>query len=259
MPISYILLISLVLSLLVYVFFYYISVIQKNNNWADYAWAVGFAVIAMASYLLGGRHDLSKQFLVTTLVLMWSARLLIHIITRNRSAGEIYRYKSLRIKWGSKAVLYSFIRIYLLSWLLMNLVAFPIVAINSSGGYALTKIELIGIIVWAVGFVYETVADYQLYHFKQADGNKKKVFTGGLWKYSRHPNYLGEILMWIGLYLAALPYTYGSLAIISPVIITLMLLGITGIPAIEKRFRENSSYQKYRKKTSILIPWYPRG
>ncbi len=244
----------MVMSLLVYVFFYYIAVIKRNNNWADYAWAVGFPIIAMTSYALGGRHDLSKQFLITTLVIIWSARLLVHIITRNQGGEELYRYKSLRNKWGAKTVLYSFFRIYLLSWFLMCLVAFPIVVINTTGGYLIGRIELVGIMIWAFGFVYETVADYQLYHYKLKASHRDKIFTGGLWKYSRHPNYLGEILMWVGLYFVALPHPYGAIAIISPAVITFMLLGFTGVPTIEKRYRGNEDYKDYKKRTSILIP-----
>jgi len=247
------------MSLLIYIFFYYVSVIRKNNNWADYAWALGFPVIAIVSYLLGGRHDLSKQFLITSLIFIWGARLLIHIVTRNQESGEIHKYKMLRNKWGRKTVFYSFFRIYLLGWFLANLVAFPIVVINTSGGYLIGKIELFGIMLWAFGFIYETVADYQLYHHKLKVSHKDKVYDKGLWKYSRHPNYLGEILMWIGLYLVALPHPYGALAIVSPAIITFMLLGFTGIPPIEKRYRGNEDYKNYKKKTSIFIPLPPRS
>ena len=116
--------------------------------------------------------------------------------------------------------------------------------------------ERMGLLVAAIGFLIETIADAQLYHFKKNTRNEGNILTTGLWKYSRHPNYFGEIVFWWGLYLMICGNMWGFTIIYSPIIITLMIIFITGISPVERRFKDDFDYQEYKKRTSCLIPWF---
>ena len=120
--------------------------------------------------------------------------------------------------------------------------------------------DFLGVLVWTTGFTFEAVADWQLASFKADPANRGKVMNQGLWRYSRHPNYFGESLIWWGLCLITLTTPHGWWALISPLVITFLLLKVSGVLLLEKDIvRRRPEYQEYLKTTSAFIPWFPRS
>jgi steroid 5-alpha reductase family enzyme len=115
-----------------------------------------------------------------------------------------------------------------------------------------------GICVWLFGFVFESVGDAELVRFAKKPGNRGKIIQTGLWRYTRHPNYFGEIVQWWGIWLVALSLKGGWFAIIGPLTITFLIVKVSGIPMLEKKLAQNPMFADYKRRTSILLPWFPR-
>ncbi len=116
----------------------------------------------------------------------------------------------------------------------------------------------LGVIIWVVGFLFEVVGDYQLKSFVQSEANRGKIMQQGLWKYTRHPNYFGEVTLWWGIYLIALSTSGGWMTVIGPVTISFLILKVSGIPLLEKEFMKNPEFQEYARRTSTFFPLPPR-
>ena len=235
-----------------------VSLIVKNNGVVDAAWGGGFLLVAVVTFLhYVDAHP--RQLLVMLLVAAWGLRLAAHIHVRNRGQGEDFRYRKWREEWGDHFVLRSFLQIYMLQGALLLVVATPVWVVNHDPGGGLGWLDLIGVLVWAVGFTFEAVGDWQLLRFLRDPASEGKIMQTGLWSYSRHPNYFGEATLWWGVFLIALGAPYGWLAVISPVTIAFLLLKVSGIPMLEARWEGNPEFEEYRRRTNALIPWFPRG
>ena len=245
---------TIVLFFMTFVFF--IAHVIKDNSVADVAWGLGFVIIAL--YTLSSTSTFfPRQILITLLVFIWGIRLAVHTLNRSKGRGEDFRYLNLRNKWKKRAALKSYVYIYLLQSVLMLVVAFPLIVVNyhyGNLGEDLTYLDNIGIAIWSFGFVFEALSDFQLTRFKKNSKNKGKLMTGGLWKYSRHPNYFGEVVMWWGIFIIAVASPKGFYTLISPLLITNMILFYSGIPLLEKKHKNHIDFQKYAKNTPIFIP-----
>ena len=239
-------------------FWFLLSVFLKRNDIADIAWGLGFLLIAALSFY---RYDfgLDRGLLVTVLVFLWSTRLSFHIYSRNKGKREDYRYKKWRDEWGKLFYIRSFLQVFLLQGLLMLVISAPVIIINTYRGGPLNLIDFIGFFIWTTGFLFETIGDYQLNKFIKNPLNKGKVMKYGLWKYSRHPNYFGEVMQWWGIWIIALSVSYGFFSIVGPLVITTLILKISGIPMLEKKMEENEEFQEYKKKTSVFFPLPPKN
>jgi steroid 5-alpha reductase family enzyme len=145
----------------------------------------------------------------------------------------------------------------MLQGFIMLLVATPIIIINSTNGPMLLGFfDLLGFVVWFTGLFFEAVADYQLYLFLQDPTKRGEIMMHGLWRYSRHPNYFGEVLMWWGIFIIACNVPYGWISIISPITISYILLFVSGIPLAEKQLKGLKDFAEYEKRTSIFVPWF---
>jgi steroid 5-alpha reductase family enzyme len=142
--------------------------------------------------------------------------------------------------------------------LMMFFIAIPFIIINSNDGNGLSWLDALGVTVWLVGFLFETIGDYQLDSFFKNPSNKGKILNTGLWRFSRHPNYFGEVVQWWGIFIIALVVPQGWLGIIGPLTITILIIKISGIPLLEKAMSQNPNYQMYKEKTSVFIPLPPR-
>ena len=252
------------LSLIFLVVIIYISVVflvalrLKRFDIVDIAWGGAFIITAITSFTLGHAQG-TLQLLVTGLVIIWGVRLAYSIGQRvARSAAEDPRYVELRQKWKGNMVLNTYVRIFVVQGILATLVSSSVIIINISDVTTLSWLAGAGALIWAVGFLFESVGDWQLKNHLLNPATKGQLMTTGLWRYSRHPNYFGEAAQWWGIWLIALSVPFGWLGIVSPLVITILLLFISGVPLTEKRFEGRPGWQQYKQRTSVFIPLPPR-
>lgn len=235
-----------------------LSLAKKRNDVADTAWGLGFVLLTWVSFFLGQVQGVRGLF-VGILVSMWGIRLAWHIHMRNRGKAEDYRYAKWREDWGKWFYVRSYVQVYLLQGVLLFFIVLPILLINKSPGQALGILDFTGLAVWILGFVFESFGDAQLARFIKDPANKGKLMQSGLWRYTRHPNYFGEVTMWWGVWLIALSVPNGWLSVIGPITITFLILKVSGVPMLEKKMEENSQFAEYKKRTSVFIPWFPKN
>ncbi len=234
-----------------------IAQIKKDNSIVDIAWGPGFILVSILTFLMSQKF-MFRQILVLALVVVWGTRLALHITVRKRGRGEDFRYAQWRRDWGKWFLLRSLFQIFILQGILLLIIAYPIILINLSPIRGITILDIIGVMVWLTGFSLEAIGDYQLFKFKRHPENKGKIITQGLWKYTRHPNYFGEALSWWGIFLIALSVRNGWTTVISPLLITFLLLRVSGITMLEKKYAGNKDFEDYAKRTSPFIPWFPK-
>lgn len=237
---------------------YLIAMRTKNAGLVDIGWGFGFVLVAVA-LLLGSPSLNLAAVVVYVLVHIWGLRLTSHIARRNLGHPEDWRYVKFRQDWGKRYALRSYFQIFLLQgWLMLLISVSTAVAFAASPEISLeAALVTLGIGLWMVGFALETVADRQLEQFvarKKKRQTKQKIMTKGLWRYSRHPNYFGEVVQWWGVWLVVASLPFGGLAIISPLTITSLILFVSGVPMLERRYAKDRAYQRYAKKTSLFIP-----
>ncbi len=253
---NYLLILGLILFLYMSAWFA-MSLVKKRNDVADVAWGLGFVLLAWVSFFLGKAQG-ARGLLIGLLVSIWGIHLAWHIHARHQGRAEDYRYAKWREEWGQWFYFRSFTQVYLLQGALLFIIALPILLINKRTGRALGILDLIGLAIWILGFIFEVVGDAQLARFIKDSSNKGKLMQSGLWRYTRHPNYFGEVTMWWGIYFVALSAPHGFLGIIGPITITFLILKISGIPMLEKKMIEHPDFPEYRRRTSVFIPWFPK-
>lgn len=236
-------------------FLYIIAHMKQNNSIVDIGWGLGFIIIALTTFFKSSNHQ-PLHFIITGLIIIWGLRLAIHIYLRNKGKGEDKRYTAMRASWGKWHAIYSFFQVFMLQGFLMLIIAYPIILINSTSPAPLTMLSFIGLSMWFIGFFFESVGDYQLTQFLKNPVNKGRIMRYGLWKYTRHPNYFGELMMWWGIFISTISLPGGLFTIISPLMMTFLLLYVSGIPLLEKPLNENPEFQEYKKVTNPLIPWF---
>ncbi len=233
-----------------------LSIRLKDVSIVDSAWSIMFLAAAIV-YLISINDFGFKNIIVLTLVLVWALRLSIHLTWRNWGEPEDHRYVEIRRKYSPNFPLKSLYIIFLFQAVLAWIISLPLLgAITLSFEPSLTSTLLfaIGVGLWFIGMFFETVADYQLANFKNKSSNHGKVMAKGLWKYSRHPNYFGECVIWWGFYLIAL--SVGAWwSIISPLIMTWLLLKFSGVVMLEETITERRpDYKEYIDRTNAFIP-----
>jgi steroid 5-alpha reductase family enzyme len=230
-----------------------LALMRKDNSIVDVAWGPGFIIVAVYTIIQSGEVDLRKM-IVSLLVALWGLRLSFHIMVRNSGKGEDFRYKAWRDTW-KYFVLRSFFQIFMLQGLFMLTISFPIWFVNFGSGGPLGPWDSLGLLVFGCGFLVEAIADYQLTEFRKDPGNKGKIITTGLWSVSRHPNYFGEALVWLGISFYALSFPNGWWTLISPLIITFLLRFVSGVPMLEKKYQNHPDWAAYKAKTAAFVPW----
>ncbi len=238
-------------------FWFVVSLVKKRNDVADVAWGLGFVLMTWVSFFLAGTSGL-RGMLVGVLVSIWGLRLAWHIHSRNKGKAEDYRYQEWRKEWGKWFYPRSYLQVYLLQGALLFLIASPVVRINTAAGTVLGWLDMLGLAVWLVGFYFEAVGDAQLNRFIKNPANKGKLMQSGLWAYTRHPNYFGEVTQWWGIWLLALSVSNGWLSIIGPITITFLILKVSGVPMLEKKMAQHPDFAEYKRKTSAFIPMIPK-
>lgn len=236
------------------------SLVKRDASIIDSFWGLGFVTLAWF-YRSQVPVESMRQTLVPVLVTLWGLRLALYIFWRNRGHGEDYRYAAMRRKWGARFPLVSLLTIFWLQGVLFWLIGMPLLQIQVSRQPAgWTWLDLLGLGLFAVGFFFEAVGDFQLARFKADPANQGKVLDAGLWRYTRHPNYFGDATLWWGFGCFALA-TPGSLwTLISPVLMTLLIIKVSGVALLEKGLEDTKpQYRDYIRRTSAFFPRPPRG
>jgi steroid 5-alpha reductase family enzyme len=233
------------------------ALLKRDNSIVDIAWGPGFVLVALLTLLLGKTFE-DRQVLVTALVGTWGIRLGVHLYFRNRGRGEDFRYAKWRKEWGRWFVPRSFFQIFVLQGILMLIVSYGVVLVNSSPSPGLAALDVLGAAVWVFGFIFEAAGDAQLKAFKQKPENKGRIMRSGLWRYTRHPNYFGEAVMWWGIFIIDLSLPRGWTGVVSPVLITFLLLRVSGVTMLEKKYAGNNEFLVYARRTNAFFPWFPK-
>lgn len=236
------------------------SVRIRDASIADICWGPLFAVLAWV-YCALCRSDRPRPLLVASLITLWGARLSWHIFRRHRGAGEDRRYAAMRAGHGDAFWWRSLFLVFWLQGVLIWVVSLPVLA-TAGGveGESTGAIDIAGSVLFVVGLGMEIVADHQLRHFKASPENRGKVLDTGLWRYTRHPNYFGDALLWWGIYLLAPSTTAGRLTVVGPALMTFLLVRVSGVTLLERDLCESKAgYRAYVERTSSFVPWFPRG
>jgi steroid 5-alpha reductase family enzyme len=228
-----------------------ISLIKKRNDIADIAWGLGFILVVWTSFLLTAPQ--LKAFMVNILVTIWGLRLAYFVFKRNWNNPEDFRYQEWRKQWKN-FYLRSYLQVFLLQGLFLYLIVQPAIFINLYANNSFGFLDILGIIVWLIGFFFESVGDSQLKRFISDPNNKGKLMTKGLWQYTRHPNYFGEVTMWWGIFLIAIAIPNGFLTIAGPLTITILILFVSGVPLLERKYAGRVDFEEYKKRTSVFFP-----
>ncbi len=229
----------------------------KNNSVVDVGWGPGFVVVAWVTLFPRLPASL-PQWTAALAVSAWGARLFLHILRRNRGKGEDPRYAKFRTAWGKRAVPRAFFQIYMLQGLLMYLIALPLILPGAAQGGPNRFLYAAGLMVFILGFGFETVGDRQLASFLRNPAHRGRLMTEGLWRYTRHPNYFGEATLWWGVCLIAVSGGVTPLAFAGPATITLLLLFVSGVPPLEAAMKNREGYAEYARRTSVFVPWFPK-
>lgn len=235
------------------------SILIRNVSIVDLFWGFGFVLVCLV-YFLKTDGLAIRRIVILTMVVLWGLRLSIYLTWRNHGRGEDFRYQKFRKEYGEGSYWwFSFFQVFLLQGVLMWLVSAPLLGSQFYGaGHNFGVLDVIGILLWIIGFIFETGGDLQLARFKADPSSKGKVLDKGFWRYTRHPNYFGDAAVWCGygfLSLAAGSYipVFGSLLMIY------LIIRISGVALLEKSLKDTKpEYKDYIEKTSAFIPWFPK-
>ncbi len=243
------------LALFIYMSLFFTVARARNRiDTVDTAWGLGFVVSA---WLVAVQAPSTRSLVIAALVSVWGFRLANHIWQRGKVKGEDPRYTELADKWKGNLWFRAYLSIFLTQGLLIWMVGLPIVMAAGTELSGYSWLTILGAVIWLNGFVIESIADRQLGAFIRTK-NHPKLLQTGLWKYSRHPNYYGELVQWWGIGVIALQVHYGYIGLIGPLTISTLIIFISGIPPIERRKSKDPEYRDYMRRTSPLIPLPPR-
>lgn len=241
---------TLIFAVLINLIIFLIAFAFKSDKLTDLAYSLTYILIALIFFLYNQRNI--SKIILFLMILLWALRLGGHLFYRVVKFKRDSRFDEMRSNFFK----------FFFFWLFQGVTAWIILVpsmlyFNSEA--RINDVSLIGIFVFSGGLLIEATADIQKIMFKMNPENKDKWIENGLWKYSRHPNYFGEILVWIGIYIYCLNGINWVYGLISPLFIAFILLYVSGVPILEKRndekFKDNAEYWKYKRKTSLLIPW----
>lgn len=254
-----ILLINLTTIMILMLGLWLVSLAIKDASIADIFWGLGFIVLAWMTFFIAKGYPL-RSLLLTLLVTFWGLRLALHIGWRNLGKGEDPRYRTWRRQYGKSFWWVSLLKIFLLQSIILWIISLTVqMGQISAQPASFTRFDYLGVFFWCIGFFFEAVADWQLARFKSNPDNQGQVMDKGLWALSRHPNYFGEILVWWGLFIISLSTFAHLWTVISPLVITYLLLKVSGVPLLESGLKKrNPEYDAYIQRTSAFIPLPPK-
>jgi steroid 5-alpha reductase family enzyme len=237
-----------------------LSLARSDASIVDIAWGPGFALVGAIAALVGEGAP-ARRWLVTGLAALWGLRLGAYLAWRNHGRGEDWRYRAMRAHHGDAFRWKSAYIVFGLQGALMWFISLPLqVAAAASEPAALGPLDALGGALFAVGFCFEAVGDWQLARWKADPANAGRVMDRGLWRYTRHPNYFGDACVWWGLYAIAAATPGGWLTLLSPALMTFLLLRVSGVALLERGLaKRRPDYADYVRRTSAFFPLPPRG
>lgn len=236
-----------------------VSLARHDASIVDIAWGAGFVLVAWVAFAAGDGYG-PRQWLITLMVTAWGLRLSFYLAWRNLGKGEDYRYQAMRRRWGDRFPIISLVTVFALQGLLMLVVSLPVQAAHAwDTPRNLTVLDLAGAAVWAAGLFFEATGDWQLARFKTDPANAGKVMDRGLWRYTRHPNYFGDFLVWWGIFLVTLSRWESAWTIVGPAAMSYLLLRVSGVTLLERSLvKRRPGYEEYIARTSAFFPRPPK-
>lgn len=233
-----------------------VSLVKKDASIIDPCWSLFFAVSGWVAYeLVSSEHPRAQLLMV--LLWVWALRLAIHLGLRARGHGEDFRYRKWREQHGSIWWWRSYFTVFLLQGILAWIICTPLVGAVLEPSAPLGLWDALGVALWLVGFLFEALGDWQLTRFRADKNNQGKVLDTGLWRYTRHPNYFGDAVLWWGFFCFAIPNAPWT--IYAPVLMTLLLLRVSGVALLEKTLvHTKPAYRDYIARTSAFFPKPPK-
>ena len=236
-----------------------LSLVLRDASIVDIFWGTGFVVIAWTAFVVADGAE-PRRWMLALLTSIWGLRLTGYLAWRNIGKGEDYRYTEMRDRWGDRFWIVSLGQVFLLQGALMWVVSLPVQAGSvpaSPDGLGILAIA--GAAAWAVGLFFEAVGDWQLSRFKADPDNAGKVMDRGLWRYTRHPNYFGDFMVWWGLYLVALEAHGTWWTAVGPVVMSVLLMRVSGKDRLERSLKKRrEGYEEYVRRTSGFFPLPPK-
>jgi steroid 5-alpha reductase family enzyme len=236
------------------VIIYLIAQSIKNNSIVDIGWGLGCVIMTFVLILSSERIHPS-MFILCFMILIWGMRLSFYIFLRNHGKPEDFRYANWRKEWGRRQPLIAFFKVFMLQGTIMLIVALPIILVFSDSTHNSGWAGIAGLIIFLFGIGFEGVSDAQMKRFKYFPENKGKIITTGLWKFTRHPNYFGEAVLWWGIGIYSFSVSGFWYSFISPLIISLLLRYVSGVPMLEEKYKNREDFREYAANTSVFIPF----
>ena len=235
-----------------------LSLFYRDASIIDIFWGPAFVLVTWQTYALSGVPTL-RSYALLVMVTIWGLRLSGYLAWRNWGKPEDYRYREMRTKWHGWFPLISLTTVFALQGLLVWVVAFPI-QVGLSRPPTWHTAATLGVLVWSAGFLCESIGDYQMARFKADPDNHGRVMDRGLWRYTRHPNYFGDFLVWWGTYLVAVEPGTWWWTLVGPMTMSILLLRVSGVQLLEKSLRRRiDGYKQYVRDTSSFVPMPPRN
>jgi steroid 5-alpha reductase family enzyme len=249
---------TLAATLIAMLLLWLLASVRSDVSVVDIYWGAGFILVASLS-VAWNRPVHLRGAVALLLVCLWGIRLASYLLWRKWGEDEDRRYQAMRQHHGARFWWVSLFTVFLLQGILLWVIAMPlqVIAVSRDVTFATTT-DVIGLLLWIVGFAFQAIGDMQLVDFQSQPENRDRVLNRGLWRYTRHPNYFGESLMWWGLYLLSLS-AGGGWTVFSPILITTLLLKVSGVTLMESTIADRRpEYADYRRRTSAFVPWLPR-
>ena len=227
----------------------------KNAAIVDIGWGLGFIVLCAVAIVMGEGFN-TRNSILLTLIALWGIRIVFFLIKRiSREGKEDPRYQKFRLQWGKDAQ-WRFLLLFESQALLETVIGFAFIVIALNPTPEISWLEIFGALVFLGALLGETIADRQLQTFKRNLQNKGKICQVGFWNYSRHPNYFFEWLIWLGLFIYALPSPWGWTAVLSPAVMYWLMMYVSGVPLAEEQALKSrgEEYKKYQRTTSVFLP-----
>ena len=232
-----------------------LSLWLRNASIVDIWWGPGIALAAAVAWLSAGATH-PRALLLVALASLWALRLGGYLFWRNAGHGEDPRYQAMRRHFGARFPFISLVTVFMLQGVLQWLVSLPLqVGAAAPGAQALGVLDALGVALFAAGLAFEAIGDAQLARFKADPASRGRVLDRGVWRYTRHPNYFGDALAHWGLFTIALATPHGWSMVLSPALMTFLLLRVSGVALLERSIgKRRPAYAEYQRHTSAFIP-----